>query len=198
MGNQRQVFGSLGARHRQLDAAPASRSATTSRTRARSIASAAFSAAMSSGSAVRSASMTGSESRTRPADSYKNRTLSGTGRTPGMPRVSPVDAVQHIGQYCAAEIASVPSAGDGHTNRPCSSRFSVERHADPVVPDNLDQPAPGSSKNIEIADMRIPARAPLAPATPSRSCPCAYPCGRPPATPRTPDGTGIIAVPVRP
>src|SRR5580658_9770934 len=32
----------------------------------------------------------------------------------------------------------------------------IERHADPVVPDNLDQPAPGSSKNIEIADMRIP------------------------------------------
>src|SRR4029077_209881 len=33
----------------------------------------------------------------------------------------------------------------------------VERHADPIVPDNLDQPASGSSKNVQIASMRVPA-----------------------------------------
>jgi hypothetical protein len=32
----------------------------------------------------------------------------------------------------------------------------VKRHADPVVPDNLDQAASGPSKNVQIASVRVP------------------------------------------
>ena len=41
--------------------------------------------------------------------------------------------------------------------RPLSSRLGVERHADPVVPDDLDQVRAAATKDVEIAAMRVTA-----------------------------------------
>jgi hypothetical protein len=39
---------------------------------------------------------------------------------------------------CDGLIATIPSAGDGQRNRPRQS-FGVERHANPVMPNDFDQ-----------------------------------------------------------
>jgi hypothetical protein len=69
--------------------------------------------------------------------------------------------------------------------------LGIERHADPGMPENLDQIAPSAPENMQIAGMRI---------APGASCTCsAKPLMplrmsvRPTASQtRTPEGTGII------
>jgi hypothetical protein len=51
-----------------------------------------------------------------------------------MPRVAPVDAIE-MQASCAAEIATVPSAGEGQRNGSRSNRFGIERHAIAQAPE---------------------------------------------------------------
>jgi len=72
-----------------------------------------------------------------------------------MPRVSPVNSVQHVAQLRRRD-----------RNRPVRRRrpnesamfqsLRVKRHADPIMPDDLDQPASGSPKDVQIASVRVP------------------------------------------
>jgi len=43
-------------------------------------------------------------------------------------------------------------------NRPRSSRLAVKRHADPVVPDDLEQVPSGAPEDVKIARMRVAAQ----------------------------------------
>src|SRR5665647_210013 len=80
--------------------------------------------------------------------------LSGTLRTEGMTRVTPVDPIKHIGQLRRRDTK--------HTidrRRPDEAALlqslGVERHAETVMPDDLDQVATRTSEDKEIARMGI-------------------------------------------
>src|SRR5664279_1018313 len=75
-------------------------------------------------------------------------------RTVGMTRVAPVDPVEHIGQLRRRDTE--------HTidrRRPDEAAFlqpfGVERHAETIMPDNLDQIATRTSEDKEVACMGI-------------------------------------------
>ena len=53
----------------------------------------------------------------------------------------------------AALIATVPSAGDGQMKRP--RPLGVKRHADAVMPQDLDQVTALTTENLEVSGMRI-------------------------------------------
>src|SRR5665647_1008617 len=84
----------------------------------------------------------------------KRQRLSGTLRTEGMTRVAPVDPVEHIGQL---RHRNPEHAVD--RRRPDEAAllqpFGVERHAETVMPDDLDQIATRTSEDKEIARMGI-------------------------------------------
>src|SRR5450631_185748 len=84
----------------------------------------------------------------------KRQRLSGTLRTEGMTRVTPVGPIKHIGQLRRRDTE--------HTidrRRPDEAAllqpFGVERHAETVMPDNLDQIATRISEDKEVACMGI-------------------------------------------
>ena len=89
-------------------------------------------------------------------------------------------------------------------SRPCRRRrrpdeatalesLGVKRQAEPVMPKHLDQIAPATPEDIKVAGCGRNAALP-GPEAPAYSCLCA--CGPTDRQPtRTPDGTGIIAVP---
>ena len=52
-------------------------------------------------------------------------------------------------------ITTDPSAGDGQMKRPRLQPLGVERHAQPVVPEYLDQVAALSTEGENIARVRI-------------------------------------------
>src|SRR3954447_19126429 len=80
--------------------------------------------------------------------------LSGPFRPPSSLRVAPVDAFQHV-----AEL----SGGDGHSavyrrrpDEPAAFQSSgVERHADTVVPENLQKVASAPTEHVKVATMGI-------------------------------------------
>src|SRR5450759_1075860 len=84
----------------------------------------------------------------------KRQRLSGTLRTEGMTRVAPVDPVEHIGQ-----LRRRNSEHAIDRRRPDEAAllqpFSVERHTETVMPDDLDQIAARASEDKEIACMGI-------------------------------------------
>src|SRR5674476_1334950 len=80
--------------------------------------------------------------------------LSGTLRTEGMTRVTPVDPIKHIGQLRRRDTEHAIDR-----RRPDEAAllqpFGVERHAKTVMPDNLDQIATRTSEDKEVACMGI-------------------------------------------
>ena len=74
--------------------------------------------------------------------------------------------------------------------RPRLQPLGVERHADPVMPDDLDQVAPGASENVQIAGVRIAAKRLLDLQRQAVHALAACRCGRPPARPARPRGPG--------
>src|SRR5665647_1941866 len=84
----------------------------------------------------------------------KRQRLSGTLRTVGMTRVAPVDPVEHIGQLRRRDTEYAIDR-----RRPDEAAllqpFGVERHAETVMPDDLDQIATHTSEDKEIACMGI-------------------------------------------
>src|SRR5437764_13908536 len=85
---------------------------------------------------------------------YRYKRSAPPARTPAQHRVPPVNPIKHIGQL---------SCGDRHRavspRRPYKSSalqsFGVERQANPVVPENLDQLTAFAAEHIEIAHVRI-------------------------------------------
>ena len=61
--------------------------------------------------------------------------------------------------------------------------LGVQRHADPVVPENLDQMTAFAAKDVQDRRRADRAPAPPGPAPPGCSCRAACRCDRPPATP---------------
>src|SRR5664280_76782 len=80
--------------------------------------------------------------------------LSRTLRTEGITRIAPVDPVEHIGQL---RRRNPEHAID--RRRPDEAAllqpFSVERHTETIMPDDLDQIATRTSEDKEITRMRI-------------------------------------------
>lgn len=111
---------------------------------------------------------------------------------PGSLRVPPLDAVDHVGQLSAGDRhASIRRRGPDEAA--ASKAFGVKRHAEPIVPDDLDQVAAAAPEHVEIAGMGIAAEASAAPAAPSRSCRAACLCGPLPARPGPQKGPGSSA-----
>src|SRR5882672_10227498 len=84
----------------------------------------------------------------------KRQRLSGTFWTEGMTRIPPVDPVEHVG-----ELRRRDSNHAVGRRWPDEAAFlqplGVERHAQTVMPDYLDQIAARTSEYKEIACMRI-------------------------------------------
>src|SRR6266403_3328601 len=84
----------------------------------------------------------------------KRQRLSGTFWTEGMTRIPPVDPVEHVG-----ELRRRDSNHAVGRRWPDEAAFlqplGVERHAEPVMPKNLNQVTSGASEDVKIAGMRI-------------------------------------------
>src|SRR6267154_866250 len=85
----------------------------------------------------------------------KRRRLSGTLRTKGVPRVPPVDPVEHVGKLRRRD-SNHPVGRRRPDEAALLQPFGVERHAETVMPKNLNQVTSGASKDVEITRMRIP------------------------------------------
>ena len=110
-------------------------------------------------------------------------------RPEGVARVAPIDPVEHVRQLRRRD----PDDAVGR-RRPEEAALlqplGVERHAQPVVPKDLDEVASGAPEDVQIARVRVPGRAPLGPAEPSRSFPDACRSVRPRARPGRPTARG--------
>src|ERR1700675_1021041 len=131
-------------------------SASTRAALARSAKSAAFSASTFSGRSSRAAAMPGSNHESRPLTRRNAAYLSRALRAERMARVPPVDAVEHVGELRRRDRYRAISRRRPHES-PVLQPLGVQRHADPVMPNNLNQVAPDTSKNVQIAGMRVPA-----------------------------------------
>src|SRR6266545_2143050 len=84
----------------------------------------------------------------------KRRRLSGVLRAEGMTRIPPVDPVEHISQLRRRD--SNHAIDRGRPNEAALLQpFGVQRHAETIMPDDLDQIAAPASKHKEIARMGI-------------------------------------------
>src|SRR6516162_6054737 len=83
--------------------------------------------------------------------------LSSCLRPPGSHRIASVNAVKHIGQLrCTNRDHSV---GRRRPDEPATLQpFGIERHANAVMPENLDQMTAFATKHIKIAGVRIAAQ----------------------------------------
>src|SRR3954449_9880932 len=82
--------------------------------------------------------------------------LSGTFRTKRMTRIAPIDSVEHVGQLRGRDSNHAVRRrwpDEASLLKP----FGIERHAETVMPKNLNQVASGTSENVKIAGMRIAA-----------------------------------------
>src|SRR6266850_2110338 len=78
-------------------------------------------------------------------------------RPPGENRVPPIDPVKHIGQLRRADCNH--TVGRRWPDEATALQpLGVKRHADPVMPDDLEQVTSGASKDIKIARMRVAAQ----------------------------------------
>src|ERR1700731_4425012 len=84
----------------------------------------------------------------------KHQQLSRTLRPEGMNRVPPIDPVEHVGQLRRRD--SNHAIGRRWPDEAALLQpFGVQRHAETVMPKNLDQVTSATSKDVEIAGMRI-------------------------------------------
>src|SRR4051812_6234277 len=74
-----------------------------------------------------------------------------------MARVTPIDPVEHVGQL-RRRYGNAPVRRRRPQKTALLEPLGIERHAEPVVPDNLDQIAAAPPKNIEVAGMRVPSK----------------------------------------
>src|SRR6516164_2632450 len=82
------------------------------------------------------------------------RTLSNRVRTPGVLRVAPVNAFEHVSQLCRCDRDH--AIGRRRPDKPAALQsLGVKRHAETVMPEDLDQIAPPAAKHKQIAGMRI-------------------------------------------
>src|SRR3954471_5414512 len=83
--------------------------------------------------------------------------LSGTLRPECMARVPPVNSVEHIGELRRRD-RDRPLGWRRPDKATALQPLRIERHANPVMPDDLDQVASGAAKNVQIADVRVAAK----------------------------------------
>ena len=86
-----------------------------------------------------------------------------------MNRVPPIDAIEHVGELRGRD--SNNAVGRRWPDETTLLQpFGIERHADAVMPKNLDQIAPDASEHVEIARVRIATEELPGPAEQARSC----------------------------
>src|ERR1700730_5799489 len=80
----------------------------------------------------------------------KHQRLSRTLRTKRMKRIPPIDSIEHVRQLRGRDpnYAARPRWPD-------EAAFLVERHAETVMPKDLDQVASGASKDVKITCVGI-------------------------------------------
>src|ERR1700730_16180009 len=84
----------------------------------------------------------------------KRHRLSGMLRTEGMTRVPPIDSIEHVGKLLGRN--SNYAVGRRWPDEAAFLQpFGVERHAETVMPKNLDQVASGASKDVKITCVGI-------------------------------------------
>ena len=75
-------------------------------------------------------------------------------RSEGMTRIAPIDSVEHVGQLRGRD-ANYAVSRRWPNEAALLKPFSIERHAEAVMPKNLDQVTSGASKDVKIAGMGI-------------------------------------------
>src|SRR3954470_21992437 len=82
--------------------------------------------------------------------------LSGALRPERMAWVSPVNPVEHIGELRRRD--RYRTIGRRRPDKAAALQpLRIERHADPVMPDDFNQIASGAAKNVQIAGVRVAA-----------------------------------------
>src|ERR1700716_1846923 len=84
----------------------------------------------------------------------KRRRLSCTFRTKSMTRIPPIDSVEHVGQLRGRD-SNYAVRRRWPDEAALLQPFGIERHAETVMPDDLDQIATRASEDKEIACMGI-------------------------------------------
>lgn len=90
-----------------------------------------------------------------PADSLC-RGLPGGARSPGLLRVAPVDRVEQIRELGGGDRHRAVSWTGPNETAPLKP-LHVERHAEPVMPEALDQIAASAAEDVQFAGVRIAA-----------------------------------------
>ena len=98
------------------------------------------------------------------------------GRSPRVLRVPPVDPFEHVAELRRRDRDD-PVDHRGPDETAAFEPLGVQRHADPVMPEYLDQIAFAAAEYPEIADVRI-ASSSAEPAGPARACRAACRSGR--------------------
>src|SRR6266850_8357691 len=78
-------------------------------------------------------------------------------RPPGENRVAPINPVKHVSQLHGGD-RDHPIARRGPDKPAALQPLGVKRHADPVVPDDLEQVPSGAPEDVKIARMRVAAQ----------------------------------------
>jgi hypothetical protein len=103
----------------------------------------------------------------------KHRRLSRTHRTKRMKRIPPIDSIEHVRQLRGRD----PNYAV-RRRWPDEAAFlqplGVQRHAETVMPKDLDQVTSGASKDVKITCVGIALQRFLEPAAPSHSCRASY------------------------
>src|SRR6516164_6775566 len=82
------------------------------------------------------------------------RTLSNRVRTPRVLRVAPVNAFEHVSQLRRRDRDD--AVRRRRPDKPAALQpLGVQRHAETVMPENLDQITPPAAKHKQIAGMRV-------------------------------------------
>ena len=92
----------------------------------------------------------------RPGDSFWRQPAALPRRLgpPGVLRVSPVDAVEHVAELGCRDRHH--ALGRRRPHEPAALQtLDIQRHADPVVPKDLHQVAAIAPENVEVACMRV-------------------------------------------
>src|SRR5712675_946262 len=84
----------------------------------------------------------------------RRQQLSSMLRAEGMTRIPPIDSVEHVGQLRGRD-SNYAVRRRWPDEAASLQPFGVERHAETVMPDNLDQIATGASEDVKVARVRI-------------------------------------------
>src|SRR5438270_11030718 len=84
----------------------------------------------------------------------RRQQLSSMLRAEGMTRIPPIDSVEHVGQVRGRD-SNYAVRRRWPDEAASLQPFGVERHAETIMPDNLDQISTGAPENEEIACMGI-------------------------------------------